>query len=384
MKILVANLGSTSFKYRLFDMAGGRAACRAADRTDRLAGEPLHGRDRRPAAGEDAPRARSCRSGSPVPCPIDRPASRLPQSGVGSVGHRLQGGPRRAHQRRAAGHADVLAAMEEMNQVAPAHNPPYITAMRLLGEKLPEIPLVAAFETDFHQHHSRRATATTPCRTIGPKTGLIRRYGFHGASHRYIATRTAELLGPRLANHFLPPRRIEFALRHPRRPERGHEHGLQPAKRPAAEQPRGRFRSLRPADDDGTAPASRSTKCCRSVGQPERAAGPQRRQRRPARHRRGRRGRQRPGEAGPRRVSPPTCGITWAPIWSNWAAPTRSCSPAASARTGPDSARPSAAIWSELGIVLDPAGQRIGQGRSRDQRRRRAACRFGSFPPTRN
>ena len=40
-----------------------------------------------------------------------------------------------------------LTAMEAMNQVAPAHNPPYIKAMRLLAEKLPEIPLVAAFET---------------------------------------------------------------------------------------------------------------------------------------------------------------------------------------------------------------------------------------------
>ena len=46
---------------------------------------------------------------------------------------------------------DVLAAMEEMSHVAPAHNPPYIAAMRLLSEKLPEIPLVAAFETGFHQ-----------------------------------------------------------------------------------------------------------------------------------------------------------------------------------------------------------------------------------------
>ena len=46
---------------------------------------------------------------------------------------------------------EVLAAMEEMSGVAPAHNPPYIAAMRLLGEKLPQIPLVAAFETGFHQ-----------------------------------------------------------------------------------------------------------------------------------------------------------------------------------------------------------------------------------------
>src|SRR5262249_15233045 len=45
----------------------------------------------------------------------------------------------------------VLAAMEAYNDVAPAHNPPYVTAMRLLAKELPEIPLVAAFETDFHQ-----------------------------------------------------------------------------------------------------------------------------------------------------------------------------------------------------------------------------------------
>ena len=89
---------------------------------------------------------------------------------------------------------EVLAAMERMSPVAPAHNPPYIAAMRLLGEKLPQIPLVAAFETGFHQ--------TIPdCNKYYPvpyewaEEYDVRRYGFHGASHRYIATRTAELLG---------------------------------------------------------------------------------------------------------------------------------------------------------------------------------------------
>jgi acetate kinase len=84
--------------------------------------------------------------------------------------------------------------MEEMNQVAPAHNPPYIAAMRLLADRLPEIPLVAAFETGFH--------ATVPDRLryyAAPFEWAeqlhIRRWGFHGASHRYIATRIVELLG---------------------------------------------------------------------------------------------------------------------------------------------------------------------------------------------
>ena len=69
--------------------------------------------------------------------------------------------------------------------------------MRLLSEKLPGIPLVAAFETDFHRtipDANRYYAVPYEWAT----DGLIRRYGFHGASHRYIATRQAELLGPGL------------------------------------------------------------------------------------------------------------------------------------------------------------------------------------------
>jgi len=89
---------------------------------------------------------------------------------------------------------NVLEAMAEMNAAAPAHNPPYIAAMKLLKERFPELPLIAAFETDFHQ------TIPAARREYGiPRQWAdefqIRKYGFHGASHRYIATRSAELLG---------------------------------------------------------------------------------------------------------------------------------------------------------------------------------------------
>ena len=90
--------------------------------------------------------------------------------------------------------ARVLAAMEEMDEVAPAHNPPYVAAMRLLNEKLPGLPLVAAFETGFH--------ATIPERSryyAAPhewaEEHLVVRWGFHGASHRYIAQRVGQLTG---------------------------------------------------------------------------------------------------------------------------------------------------------------------------------------------
>jgi acetate kinase len=89
---------------------------------------------------------------------------------------------------------DVLAAMEEMNLVAPAHNPPYIRAMRLLGEKLPEIPLVAAFETGFHNTIPDKLRLYAAPHEWAEKLH-IKRWGFHGASHRYIAQRTSQLLG---------------------------------------------------------------------------------------------------------------------------------------------------------------------------------------------
>jgi acetate kinase len=89
---------------------------------------------------------------------------------------------------------EVLAAMQDMADVAPAHNPPYIAAMRLLGEKLPEIPLVAAFETGFHATVPDR-NRYYPAPFEWAETMHVKRWGFHGASHRYIATRTAELLG---------------------------------------------------------------------------------------------------------------------------------------------------------------------------------------------
>jgi acetate kinase len=90
--------------------------------------------------------------------------------------------------------AGVLDAMEALADVAPAHNPPYTKAMRTLAQRFPEIPLVAAFETGFHRSipeaNQRYAIPEEWATRLG-----IRRWGFHGASHRYIAIRTAELLG---------------------------------------------------------------------------------------------------------------------------------------------------------------------------------------------
>jgi acetate kinase len=197
MKVLVANLGSTSFKYRLFDMAGPAQLARGG--IERI-GSPesrcaveIGGRrqERTLRVPDHAEAVRQCMAQL-----TDPQTGCLKQaSEVSAIAFKAVHGGRISGVRRVT--PEVLSAMEEMNQVAPAHNPPYIKAMRLLGEKLPEIPLVAAFETDFHRTIPE-ADRYYAVPYEWAENGLIRRYGFHGASHRYIAQRTAELLGPGL------------------------------------------------------------------------------------------------------------------------------------------------------------------------------------------
>ena len=113
-------------------------------------------------------------------------------SEVGAIGFKAVHGGRISGVHRVD--SDVLDAMAEMNEVAPAHNPPYIRAMKLLSEKLPEIPLVAAFETGFHQTN-RKALKYYGIPYEWAEEHQVKRWGFHGASHRFIANRMAELLG---------------------------------------------------------------------------------------------------------------------------------------------------------------------------------------------
>jgi acetate kinase len=194
MKILVANLGSTSFKYRLFDMAGERQLARGG--VERI-GSPSSqcfvqvGSERRDLTAvvpDHAVAVRQCLGQLTDPdhgCLRDA-------SEVAGIGFKAVHGGRLSGVQRV--NADVLSAMEAMNTVAPAHNPPYIAAMRLLSEKLPEIPLVAAFETGFHQTIPDRLRYYAIPKKWSDEFH-IRRFGFHGASHRYIAGRMAQLTG---------------------------------------------------------------------------------------------------------------------------------------------------------------------------------------------
>lgn len=171
MKILIANLGSTSFKYRLFEMSDTDAALLAKGGFERVTEytpcieemlEALVGEGHL-LSGED-----------------------LDAVGFKTVLGKDLSGCVKADER-------VLEALDGFKEVAPAHNPAYVEGIRCFQKMLPEVTRVALFETAFYQWVSLAAsTYAIPkaWRDLG-----IRRYGFHGASHKFIAERTAELLG---------------------------------------------------------------------------------------------------------------------------------------------------------------------------------------------
>lgn len=194
MKILVANLGSTSFKYRLFDMTTEDVLARGG--VERI-GSPqsrcfIEADGQREQAiveaRDHAAAVRLCLQQLSDP---KRRCLRDP-SELAAIGFKAVHAQKLSGVQRVDGR--VLAAMEAYADVAPAHNPPYVRAMRLLAKELPQIPLVAAFETGFHESIAPAQRLYAVPLEWATVHG-IQRWGFHGASHRYIAERTAQLLG---------------------------------------------------------------------------------------------------------------------------------------------------------------------------------------------
>jgi len=196
VKILVANLGSTSFKYRLYDLGDPVEPLLARGAVERIGSDSAKVSIRTPTSEVEQV--------EPVPdhgAAVQICLDQLVDPAVGVIKDTSEVaaiGFKAVHARGLTGvvrvDEAVLAAMEEYNAILPAHNPPYIQAMRNLRGRFPGLPLVAAFETGFHrtipEAHQRYAVPDEWATEYG-----IRRWGFHGASHRFIAGRMAELLG---------------------------------------------------------------------------------------------------------------------------------------------------------------------------------------------
>jgi len=196
MKILVSNIGSTSFKFRLFEMDDQVELELAVGGADRIGPDQTGGALTLKIGKEPE----TCQSrdfadhGQAITFVLD-------QLVAGNVLTEARELDAVAFKAIMAGDCDsvrlvddeLLARMEYFTPVAPVHNPPYIAAMRMFREVLGDTPLVAAFEPGFHRTNPLRRRTYAIAPEWAEKYG-VKRYGFHGASHRYIATRTAELM----------------------------------------------------------------------------------------------------------------------------------------------------------------------------------------------
>ncbi len=184
MKCLIPNIGSTSFKYRVLQMP--EEAVLAEGRVERI-GQP---------GGEcpDYPAAiGKCLAG------IAGPGKALKNlSEIDAVGFKVvHAGP--LSQPQLIGD-ELLAAMEEFTFLAPAHNPAYIAAIKAFRQELPGVPLVAVIETGPYRFMNEAATTYAVPYEWRRDFG-IRRYGFHGASHRAASERALALMGRTKLRH---------------------------------------------------------------------------------------------------------------------------------------------------------------------------------------
>ena len=170
MKILIANIGSTSLKWRLFNFSSSPERMLHKGGFERVTDYPK--------AIEDC-LAELKKAGA-----IQNEAE-LAAVGFKTVLAKDVTGCVRLEER-------VLKAMADYNGIAPAHNPPYIAGIKLFAQRMPDTPLVGLFETAFYQF-----APPAMMRYAVPAAWYdagIRRFGFHGASHKFIAERSAELL----------------------------------------------------------------------------------------------------------------------------------------------------------------------------------------------
>lgn len=129
-------------------------------------------------------------TGSPGALPDD-----LPDAGsLAAVGHRIVHGGRRFREAALIG-PDVRAALEQLTELAPLHQPKSLAALDAVSRARPGVPAVACFDTAFHASLPPAAYEYALPAQWRKRWG-IRRYGFHGLSHAWVARRVAELCGP--------------------------------------------------------------------------------------------------------------------------------------------------------------------------------------------
>ena len=177
-RVLVLNAGSSSLKYQLIEPDSGESL---ADGTIEQIGEPS-------SQVTDHDAALQVAFEKLFDDGID-----LKDCGLAAVGHRVVHGGA-VFYRPTVVDDKVIAELEKVSALAPLHNPPALQGIEVARRMLPDVPHVAVFDTAFFHNLPAAAATYAIDRELADKWH-IRRYGFHGTSHRYVSEQAAEFLG---------------------------------------------------------------------------------------------------------------------------------------------------------------------------------------------
>lgn len=197
MKVLVLNCGSSSLKYQLIDMENEAVLCIGLVERIGIEGSVLK-QEKDGVEGKLIVEQPMKNHQDAIKLVLDAVVD--PQYGgvkdikeVEAVGHRVvHGGEKFAGSVLITD--EVKAALEECIELAPLHNPANIMGIEACEAILPGVPMVGVFDTAFHQTMPKSSYLYGLPHELYTKYG-VRRYGFHGTSHRYVSQRAAAMLG---------------------------------------------------------------------------------------------------------------------------------------------------------------------------------------------
>ena len=196
MKVLVINAGSSSLKYQLMDPETREVLAKGLCERIGIDGRLTHKIPARDAKHEfEIPMPTHAEAIQAVLDALLSPEYGVIKSAseIDAVGHRVvHGGEKFAASALITG--EVMAAIEECIPLAPLHNPANITGIKACQAVMPGVPMVAVFDTAFHQTMPAKSYIYALPYEYYEKD-KVRRYGFHGTSHKYVSQRAADMLG---------------------------------------------------------------------------------------------------------------------------------------------------------------------------------------------
>ena len=195
MKILVVNAGSSSLKYQLFDMTTNEVLAKGNCERIGIDGVITHKRPGKEDYSANAP-LRDHKAAIELVlkllCDAELGVIASPDE-IGAVGHRFAHGGEKLRKSSLLGEEEV-AYLEEIAELNPLHGPPAISGFKGCKAVMPNVPHVGVFDTSYYSSMEEKAFVYPIPYELYEKY-KIRRYGFHGTSHRYVCAKAADIIG---------------------------------------------------------------------------------------------------------------------------------------------------------------------------------------------